>query len=137
MGVLNDGTMEFDYDADGFSQEFGKCLKNYRNAPVPTRIKIIYVNQNLSVYVDVNGRGGDYRLCFTGEGIALPKGYYLGISAGTGAVADDHDVMYFEVRELFPDKAPGDLGIDATPEQQAVRPRTMGVVRWLTQAVGL
>lgn len=37
----------------------------------------------------------DYEVCFRAENVQLPKNGYFGLSAATGGLADDHDVIHF------------------------------------------
>ena len=39
----------------------------------------------------------DYEMCMRVEGVVLPKNGFFGISAATGGLADDHDVLKFNV----------------------------------------
>jgi lectin, mannose-binding 2 len=41
-----------------------------------------------------------WRRCFTVEGVQLPTGYYLGASALTGDLSDNHDVVSIKLYEL-------------------------------------
>jgi len=44
----------------------------------------------------------DYELCMRAENVNLPKEGYFGISAATGGLADDHDVVKFLTHSLTP-----------------------------------
>lgn len=46
----------------------------------------------------------DYDMCFRSEGVVLPANGYFGVSAATGGLADDHDVIHFLTSSLH---APG------------------------------
>eukprot|EP00732_Lithocolla_globosa_P002637 Lithocolla_globosa_v1_NODE_1796_length_2332_cov_39.836627.p1 type:complete len:483 gc:universal NODE_1796_length_2332_cov_39.836627:596-2044(+) len=102
LGVLNDGSMPYAIDTDGIEQAFGGCVKNFRNTAFPTQAKITFLDGTLTVAVDTTSRGKNYRTCFTQKGLDLPKGYYFGITAATGGLADDHDIFSFETWELNP-----------------------------------
>lgn len=62
----------------------------------------------------------EFELCFRVENIFLPKNGYFGVSAATGGLADDHDVMHFLTTSLSP---PGQIQLDqsrtVTSEEQA------------------
>lgn len=51
----------------------------------------------------------DYEMCFRAENVILPKNGYFGVSAATGGLADDHDVLHFLTTSLHP---PGQMAID-------------------------
>lgn len=40
--------------------------------------------------------------CFSVEGVKLPTGYHFGVSATTGDLSDNHDVLSFKLYELDP-----------------------------------
>lgn len=42
----------------------------------------------------------DYEMCFRAENVFLPKNGYFGVSAATGGLADDHDVLHFLTSSL-------------------------------------
>lgn len=42
----------------------------------------------------------DYELCFRAENVALPRGGHFGLSAATGGLADDHDVIHLLTTSL-------------------------------------
>jgi lectin, mannose-binding 1 len=42
----------------------------------------------------------DYELCFRAENVVLPRGGYFGLSAATGGLADDHDVIHMLTSSL-------------------------------------
>lgn len=51
----------------------------------------------------------DYEMCFRLENVFLPKNGYFGVSAATGGLADDHDVLHFLTTSLHP---PGQVTLD-------------------------
>lgn len=42
----------------------------------------------------------DYEMCLRAEHVFLPKSGYFGLSAATGGLADDHDVIHFLTNSL-------------------------------------
>lgn len=97
MAVLNDGTKQFDHTNDGTTQLLSGCLRDFRNKPFPTRAKIEYYNNILTVlfHNGMTNNNDDYEMCLRSDGVILPKNGYFGISAATGGLADDHDVFHF------------------------------------------
>ncbi|CAF1060230.1 unnamed protein product [Rotaria sordida] len=95
--MLNDGTKFYDHQHDGSSQIQGSCIRDFRNKPLPIQLKIEYINQGLTIYIN-NGISQDdnaFELCTHIDRIQLPKVGYLGVTAATGGLADDHDVLEF------------------------------------------
>lgn len=42
----------------------------------------------------------DYEVCLRAENVFLPRNGYFGLSAATGGLADDHDVIHFLTNSL-------------------------------------
>jgi hypothetical protein len=42
----------------------------------------------------------DFELCIRAENVVLPKNGFFGLSAATGGLADDHDVLKFITHSL-------------------------------------
>ena len=99
--VLNDGTVPYQHLTDGISQESGSCLKDFRNKPYPVKIRLVYLRGSLEVWVHegVSLSDDDYELCLRVEPTPalaqIPKTVYFGVSAATGGLSDDHDVLSF------------------------------------------
>lgn len=108
MAVINDGTRNFDHQNDGGSQALAGCLRDFRNKPFPTRARIEYYQNVLTVlfHSGMTNNEQDYEMCLRAENVVLPKAGYFGISAATGGLADDHDVFHFLTTSLHP---PGQL----------------------------
>ena len=103
MGMLNDGTRSYDHESDAANQVFESCTSHFRNAIRPPIFRITYLQRRLTVEADVTGDGDKFSECFKQEDIDLPTGYYFGMSAATGGLADDHDVLSFEAFWLNPE----------------------------------
>lgn len=103
--MLNDGTRQYDHQTDGSQQMLSGCQKDFRNKPYPVHLKIEYLRNVLTVSLSdglqVTPR---YELCIRSENIFLPKNGYFGISAATGGLADDHDIITFSVFSLYTDR---------------------------------
>lgn len=100
--MLNDGTRSYDHHTDGSQQILSSCQRDFRNKPYPVRIRIEYIKNVLTVHVDDGMQPTPrYELCMRAENIFLPRNGYFGVSAATGGLADDHDVLDFSVFSLF------------------------------------
>jgi len=102
MGVANDGTMSFDHQNDGATQQLAGCLRDYRNKPFPVKAKLEYYNNALTLlfHGGMTSNDQDYEVCFRADNVYLPQSGYFGISAATGGLADDHDVLAFLVSSV-------------------------------------
>lgn len=122
MAMVNDGTKEFDHANDGSSQMLSGCVKDFRNKPFPTRAKIEYYMNTLTVlfHNGMTNSEHDYEICLRVENIVLPKTGYFGISAATGGLADDHDVLHFLTTSLYsPGQQPtAPAAVKVSPEEE-------------------
>ncbi|CAL1538589.1 unnamed protein product [Lymnaea stagnalis] len=102
MAVVNDGTIAYDHHNDGSTQNLGGCLRDFRNKPFPVRVKIEYYNQILTVRVHngLTNNQNDFEICMSASNVVLPASGYIGISAATGGLADDHDILYLSTHSL-------------------------------------
>ncbi|CAF2899800.1 unnamed protein product [Rotaria sp. Silwood2] len=116
--MVNDGTKSYDHQHDGSSQIQGSCIRDFRNKPLPIRLKIEYINQGLTIYIN-NGISQDdnaFEFCTHIDRIQLPKVGFLGVTAATGGLADDHDVLEF-LTHTYSDKQVAAQNQAATDEQ--------------------
>lgn len=120
MAVVNDGTKMFDHKSDGATQLLSGCLRDFRNKPFPTRARIEYYLNTLTVYFHngMTNNEADYELCFRAENVQLPRGGFFGLSAATGGLADDHDVIHLLTTSLHSQQQQGGGQQMSADEQQ-------------------
>ncbi|KAM3938327.1 protein ERGIC-53 isoform 1-T1 [Leptodactylus fuscus] len=100
--VGNNGKLVYDHQNDGTTQALASCQRDFRNKPYPVRARITYYKKTLTVMIN-NGftpDKEDYEFCAKVENMILPKEGFFGISAATGGLADDHDVLSFLTFQL-------------------------------------
>nr|XP_028604220.1 protein ERGIC-53 [Podarcis muralis] len=100
--VGNNGKLHYDHQNDGSTQALASCQRDFRNKPYPVRAKITYYQKTLTILIN-NGftpDKEDYEFCAKVENMVLPSNGYFGISAATGGLADDHDVLSFLTFQL-------------------------------------
>lgn len=102
MGMTNDGTKKFDHQNDGSTQQLAGCLRDFRNKPFPVRAKIEYFKNTLTLlfHNGMSNNDKDFEMCIRAENVILPKNGYFGVSAATGGLADDHDVLKLVTHSL-------------------------------------
>ncbi|KAI6660414.1 BMA-ILE-1 [Oopsacas minuta] len=128
--VINDGTHRYDHQLDGKSDELSSCMKDYRNQPYAVRIKIIKADDVLQIWVhsgyNLNPGYEDYDLCLQSilPVFTFTEGY-LGVTAATGGLSDDHDVMCFTLHSLKQlESGPNsEINQNASSEEDSVRER--------------
>jgi mannose-binding lectin 2 len=77
-------------------------VRNIRNNAHPTKIKITYMaEKSLTVQLATEADPDRWEPCFTLPNVRIPSVAYLGFSAETGELADSHDIISIESRNLY------------------------------------
>ena len=90
--MVNNASLGYDHDRDGTHTEIAGCESKLRGVDHDTYLAIRYYNDSLTVRTDVDGTG-NWEQCFFAEGVRLPTGLYFGVTAATGDLSDNHDVI--------------------------------------------
>jgi len=103
MAMMGDGKTAYDKDHDGKANELAGCpAHNVRNGANPSRIKIRYFHErSLEVTIATDADHKKWEPCFTLPNIKIPNVAYLGLSAETGELSDNHDLLWLETRNLY------------------------------------
>ena len=101
-GILNHGEMEYRAHQDGEGQYFAGCLRNIRNLEHPFGIRATFMRQSLKLEVSDNMDSEQWVTCFEKQGVALPAGYYFGISASTNDHPDGMELLDWMVQGAEP-----------------------------------
>ncbi|XP_053946427.1 vesicular integral-membrane protein VIP36 [Anastrepha ludens] len=109
--MINNGTWTYDHDRDGTHTQLAGCEVRFRNVDYETHVSIRYENDILSISTDMENRG-EWKSCFVVNDVELPTGYFLGLSATTGDLSDNHDIVGVKFY---------DLDINVTPEEISAR----------------
>uniref|UniRef100_A0A0A9VTR0 VIP36-like protein n=2 Tax=Lygus hesperus TaxID=30085 RepID=A0A0A9VTR0_LYGHE len=97
--MINNGTLHYDHDRDGTHTSLAGCEVKLRNVYYDTHLTIRYEKDTLTVLTDVDNKG-EWKECFKTSGVKLPTGYYWGVSAATGELSDNHDILSMRLYEL-------------------------------------
>jgi len=91
----------WDYGNDLKPNALAKCTYNFRNMGQGRylTVKVLYNKETLTVSYDGVG-GGEFQECFTYNNLNVPPGYFLGLTAATGGLADYHDVFGLTFKNL-------------------------------------
>nr|POE59334.1 l-type lectin-like domain-containing protein [Quercus suber] len=102
MAMLGDGQTSYEQSTDGKPNEAAGCsARGIRNADFPTKARITYW-QDKELSVDLIFKKEDeWTKCFSLKDIKLPSTSYLGFSAETGELSDNHDIIKVETRNLY------------------------------------
>ncbi|KAI9824508.1 MAG: hypothetical protein M1819_000863 [Sarea resinae] len=102
MAMLGDGQTTYDQAHDGKTNELAGCsARGLRGASVPTKMRITYFqDQNLVVDLQYKAEG-EWTNCFDVPNVSIPSVAYLGFSAETGELSDNHDIIRVDSKNLF------------------------------------
>jgi len=106
MAMVGDGTKVYDKANDGKDNEFMGCsARGIRSANVPTKAKLTYF-QDKSLKLELQYKSEDsWDLCFeTNDPPTIPSVAYLGFSAETGELSDNHDIISVATKNLYDTK---------------------------------
>ncbi|CAB4378169.1 hypothetical protein RhiirA1_409752 [Rhizophagus irregularis] len=93
MAMVGDGTTEYDHDNDGKKNEVAGCEADIRSKQVATKARITYY-KNTYLEVKLQYKAWDqWEPCFTIPNVTIPSVAYLGFTALTGEVSDNHDII--------------------------------------------
>jgi len=97
MGMLGNGSVSYDKNHDGKDNELGGCsARGLRTATIPTKMRLTYF-QDESLKVELQNEVVDqWTDCFETGTLKLPAPLYLGFSAETGELHDNHDIIAVE-----------------------------------------
>lgn len=99
--MINNGTLTYDHDRDGTLTQLAGCEAKFRNVDHNTYLSIRYVDETLTVMTDLDNKH-EWKQCFEAKNVKLPTGYFFGMSATTGDLSDNHDIISFKYYELEP-----------------------------------
>ncbi|KAK8194679.1 lectin family integral membrane protein [Phyllosticta capitalensis] len=102
MAMLGDGQTSYDKSTDGKGQELAGCsARGLRNAAIPTKARLTYfAEKSLSLQLQYKSET-EWTDCFTLSDVKIPPVAYLGFSAETGELADNHDVISLKTKNLY------------------------------------
>uniref|UniRef100_A0A9J7ZBX5 Lectin, mannose-binding 2-like a n=1 Tax=Cyprinus carpio carpio TaxID=630221 RepID=A0A9J7ZBX5_CYPCA len=99
LAMVGNGTISYDHERDGRPTELGGCNAMVRNLKHDTFLFIRYVRRRLTIMLDIDGQH-EWRDCLDVPGVRLPQGFYFGISAITGDLSDNHDLISMKLYQL-------------------------------------
>lgn len=102
MAMNGDGNTPYDKDNDGKANEVAGCsARGIRNANIPTKARFTYF-QDQSLKLDLQYKAeDDWTECFEIPNFKVPPVAYLGFSAETGELSDNHDIISVRTNNLY------------------------------------
>ena len=101
MAMLGDGKTPYDSAHDGLANEIGACTgRGLHNSKDIARARVTYVRDKfLSLDLDYKGQK-KWQNCFVLDKVSLPRSAFLGFSARTGELTENHDIHRVQVYSL-------------------------------------
>ena len=102
MAMLGDGETAYDKANDGRANELAGCsARGIRNADFPTKAKITYF-QDKELRVELMfKKENEWTPCFDVPNVRLPTTVYMGFSAETGELHDNHEIIRVDANNLY------------------------------------
>jgi mannose-binding lectin 1 len=124
-----DPNQKWDIENDLNAQAKMRCVYEFRNTPKHSQVKarIVYADKTLRIFLST-AEDEKETYCGQVENLEMPTGYYFGITASTGHLADNHDVYGFVVtaapeaikqedQKIYGDVAPHRVANPDAPQQ--------------------
>ncbi|KAJ3120059.1 hypothetical protein HK098_004903 [Nowakowskiella sp. JEL0407] len=141
--MLGDGKTMYSHQDDGQPNEIGGCSADFRAKEWPTKAKVKYVDGGY-LQIQINLRGTDeWDDCVIIPHVELPKLGYIGFSAATGDVSDNHDIIQVKtVGILNPDTKRFGAPLDGTSKKRPSIAKeggttVLGFFLWILAAIGV
>ncbi|RQM06064.1 hypothetical protein DH86_00002374 [Scytalidium sp. 3C] len=124
MAMVGDGETSYNKGTDGKENEFMGCsARGIRGANIPTKARLTYF-QDKQLKLELQYVAVDqWELCFeTSDPPTLPSVTYLGFSAETGELHNNHDIISVTTKNLYDTKSrtgssiPGSKGGKGRPD---------------------
>ncbi|KAK5174531.1 uncharacterized protein LTR77_001611 [Saxophila tyrrhenica] len=102
MAMVGDGQTSYDQANDGKANELAGCsARGIRNADQETRARITYFQDKMLTVDLMYKKEGEWTRCFEVPNVKLPSVTYLGFSAETGELSDNHDIISVQTKNLY------------------------------------
>ncbi|KAI9679616.1 MAG: hypothetical protein M1829_001578 [Trizodia sp. TS-e1964] len=102
MAMMGDGKTRYDKANDGKDNELGGCsARGIRATDVTTKLRLTYF-QEKSLKLELQYKDEDtWDFCFEVPNVVIPPVTYLGFSAETGELSDNHDIISVNTKNLY------------------------------------
>ncbi|KAI5289206.1 hypothetical protein KEM55_008877 [Ascosphaera atra] len=113
MAMIGDGQTPYDQDKDGLANEIAGCpARGIRGTAEPVKARLTYFKDNYLALDLLLKPDGAWTRCFRVENserqISIPSVAYLGFSAETGELSDNHDLISVNTYSIY--QTPGSDG---------------------------
>lgn len=103
MAMVGDGKTSYEKETDGKANELAGCSgRGLRGASIPSKFRVTYFQDKLLRLELQYKKENEWALCFeTYQPPTLPHVAYLGFTAETGELSDNHDIISIAVSSLY------------------------------------
>ena len=100
--MLGDGRTKYDRDNDGQNTELAGCpARSIRNGEASSKARLTYFKDRFLKLELYQGDNGQWEECFKVDSVDIPNVVYLGFTAITGEVHDNHDLISVTSKNIF------------------------------------
>ncbi|PWW71855.1 hypothetical protein C7212DRAFT_231423 [Tuber magnatum] len=102
MAMIGDGQTVYQHGNDGKENELAGCsARGIRGAPITTKARLTYFQENY-LQLELQYKNEDqWIVCFNVPNVTLPQITYLGFTAETGELSDNHDIITVSSKNLY------------------------------------
>lgn len=93
MAANLNGVEKYHFEKDGATQELAGCSLDIRRAKVATKFRFTYIQDVFSELAIHYQDWDDWETCFKTGNLTIPHNPFLGFSAATGDVSDNHEII--------------------------------------------
>ncbi|KAF9342489.1 Vesicular integral-membrane protein VIP36, partial [Mortierella sp. NVP85] len=94
MAMIGDGRTSYNAAQDGVGNSVASCEADFRGKSVPTKARISLYRDTKVLVLKLQTKAWDqWDDCFTLTDVDVPLMAYLGFTAVTGEVHDNHDII--------------------------------------------
>ncbi|KAK9470942.1 concanavalin A-like lectin/glucanase domain-containing protein [Dipodascopsis tothii] len=140
MLMSGNGQTRYSNEDDGKANEINGCsARGLHNAQFNSRARFTYVKDRFVKLELMYREEGKWVECFTVPNVALPNAPYLGFSAATGELSENHDLVSVDVSTVYMPAGgaggPQPGGNVAAPAARSPKPRSsfLGWLWYLTK----
>ncbi|KAG2186215.1 hypothetical protein INT43_002653 [Umbelopsis isabellina] len=102
QAMIGDGYKHYENDKDGSSTEAAGCEADFRGKTVVTKARLTYYKNNYLRLELQHEKEDEWTECFKIHDVKLPDQVYLGFTAHTGEISDNHDIISVTTKTLPP-----------------------------------
>lgn len=98
--MLGDGKKSYDLPNDGAANELAGCSADFRGKEIATKARLTFYRDNYLMLELQYKAWDEWTQCFMIPNVDLPRVGFLGFSALTGEVSDNHDIVSITTNSL-------------------------------------